>query len=150
MGNDQESRQQELARLLLQKASQDLEAVKNLSGSENIADEIIGFHAQQTIEKALKAVLTRKGIEYSFTHDLLTLFEQVKDAGLKTPTNPEAVDGLTAFAVQFRYTLYDDEPFDRQVAVQLAITYVEWARGIIEWPSKTEGTAESETLKGEL
>ena len=136
MGNDRERRQQELAQLLLQKAAQDLEAVKSLSDSKNVADEIVGFHAQQTIEKALKAALTRIGVEFSFTHDLLTLFQQVAESGIKAPTGPEAVDGLTAFAVQFRYALYDDEPFDRQAAIQLATTYVEWARVIVELPLK--------------
>ncbi len=89
--------------------------------------------------------MTRTGVEFSFTHDLLTLFQQVEETGIKTPTSPDAIDGLTAFAVQFRYTLYDDEPFDRQAAVQLAIAYIEWARGIIESPSRPEDTAGSET-----
>ena len=64
MGNDRESRQRELARILIQKARQDLAAVGELRDSAKVADEIVGFHAQQTIEKSLKAVLTRAGVEY--------------------------------------------------------------------------------------
>jgi hypothetical protein len=49
MANDREIRQQELARLLLQKARQDLALVTNVSASEAVADEIIGFHVQQVL-----------------------------------------------------------------------------------------------------
>jgi hypothetical protein len=84
------------------------------------------------------------GAEFSFTHDLLTLFQQVEETGIKTPTGPEAIDGLTAFAVQFRYALYDDEPFDRQAAVQLAIAYIEWAKAIVELSPASKDTADPE------
>lgn len=133
MENSDEYRHRELARLLLQKAKQDLEATKTLGQSSTVADESVGFHAQQTVEKALKAVLTRKGIAFQFTHDLLTLFKQIENAGLTPPTDIGVVEELTPFAVQFRYALYDDaEPFERQAAEQLAEIYVEWANSIIE------------------
>ncbi len=138
MGNDREARQQELARLMLQKARQDLDAVKALRDNAEVADEIVGFHAQQTIEKALKAVLTRQGIEYDFTHDLSTLFEQVETAGVKPPVSLEDVEDLTAFAVQFRYSMYGDEGgLDRQAKARLAEDFVEWGRGIVEAPIKS-------------
>ena len=133
MGNDREARQQELARLMLQKARQDLDAVKALRDNAEVADEIVGFHAQHTIEKALKAVLTRQGIEYDFTHDLSTLFEQVEAAGIQPPTSLEDVEELTAFAVQFRYSLYEDEEgLDRQAKAKLAEDFIEWAQGVVE------------------
>ena len=52
MADSRETRQQELARLLLQKARQDLDLVVSVADSEAVADEIIGFHIQQAIEKA--------------------------------------------------------------------------------------------------
>lgn len=39
--NSREIRQQELARLLLQKARQDLDLVVNVAGTETVADEIM-------------------------------------------------------------------------------------------------------------
>ena len=139
MGNDREARQQELARLMLQKARQDLDAVVALRDNAEVADEIVGFHAQQTIEKALKAVLTRQGIEYDFTHDLSTLFEQVETAGVKPPVSLEDVEDLTAFAVQFRYSIYGEEGgLDRQAKAQLAEDFLEWARGIVEAPVQSK------------
>ena len=67
MARDREVRQQELARLLFQKARQDLALVSNVGDSEAEADEIIGFHVQPAIEKAIKAVLTRLGIQYELS-----------------------------------------------------------------------------------
>ena len=102
MVDSREIRQQELARLLLQKARQDLALVKSVGDSGAVADEIVGFHTQQAVEKALKSVLTRLGIPYEFTHDLSLLYQQVEGAGISVPISLDAVEGLTAFAVQFR------------------------------------------------
>lgn len=140
MADDLALRQQELARLMLQKARQDLEATRNLSRAANVADEIAGFHVQQTIEKALKAVLTRLGLEYEYTHDLSVLFQQVEAVGIDMPTGLPAVEELTAFAVQFRYALYeDDEGFDRQAGARLAENFVAWAERLVEAPVESGG-----------
>ena len=50
MADSRETRQQELARLLLQKARQDLDLVVSVADSEAVADEIVGFHIQQATE----------------------------------------------------------------------------------------------------
>ena len=42
-----------------------------------ISDEIVGFHAQQAVEKWLKAVLGSRGIEFEYTHDLRRLIAEV-------------------------------------------------------------------------
>ena len=47
MADGREVRQQELARLLLEKARQDLTLVRNVQDAEIIADEIVGFHVQR-------------------------------------------------------------------------------------------------------
>ena len=135
MADLREKRQQELARLLLQKARQDLDLVVSVVDSEAVADEIIGFHIQQAIEKAIKASLTRLGIQYEFTHDLSTLYRQVENSGLTLPAPIDAVEELTVFAVQFRYLLYQEEQgFDRNAGLALAETFIEWAGSIIELP----------------
>ncbi|GIK39484.1 MAG: hypothetical protein BroJett011_33170 [Chloroflexota bacterium] len=134
MADDREVRQQELARLLLQKADQDLVLVTNISDSKAIADEIVGFHIQQAIEKAIKAVLTRLGIQYEYTHDLSLLYQQVTQAGIIPPASLEVIDEFTAFAVQFRYTLYQTPNFDRNAGAQLAKNFIEWAHVMVEAP----------------
>jgi HEPN domain-containing protein len=44
-----------LVRQLLLSAEKDLKAIKNMTDPDLFADEIFGFHAQQAVEKILKA-----------------------------------------------------------------------------------------------
>ncbi len=46
----------ETARILLKKAEEDAIAVREFAANPEIGDSIIGFHAQQAVEKWLKAV----------------------------------------------------------------------------------------------
>jgi hypothetical protein len=48
---------------LLLMAGKDFDAMRGMVGCPLFADEIFGFHAQQAIEKALKAWLAARGIE---------------------------------------------------------------------------------------
>ncbi len=134
MVESREIRQQEMARFLLQKARQDLALVMNVGDAEAVADEIVGFHVQQAIEKAIKAVLTCLGIQYEYTHDLSLLYQQVKNAGGNPPAALDTVEELTGFAVQFRYTLtlYEEQSFNREAGAQLAGRFIEWAHALIE------------------
>jgi HEPN domain-containing protein len=139
MGESRQVRQQELARLLLQKARQDLALVKKVGDDETIADDVLGFHVQQAIEKAIKAVLTRLGVQYEYTHDLSLLYQQCVDAGTVPPATLDAVEALGPFAVQFRYTLYADLDFDREAGIVLAEQCIEWAHAVIESPLRSAG-----------
>ncbi len=47
--------QREYAELLLERAKSDLGALRVLMADEGMLDDVVGFHAQQAIEKALKA-----------------------------------------------------------------------------------------------
>ena len=135
MADSRETRQQELARLLLQKARQDFGLVVSVADSESVADEIIGFHIQQAIEKAIKSALTRLGSQYEFTHDLSILYRQAEAKGLTLPASIDEVEELTVFAVQFRYLLYQEEQgFNRNAGLILAEKLIEWADSIIESP----------------
>ena len=64
------NRQTEYARTLLGKAKDDayiLECLVRVSDSPAWG---LGFHAQQAIEKAIKAVLAAHNINFPFTHDI--------------------------------------------------------------------------------
>ncbi len=54
-------KQRELVLALLHKASQDEAVMSRLLPDADIDDEVIGFHAQQAVEKSLKAWLTHGG-----------------------------------------------------------------------------------------
>ncbi len=47
----------EKAAILARKAQGDAAAMRKLADDSEIADEIIGFHAEQAVEKWLKAVI---------------------------------------------------------------------------------------------
>ena len=84
---------------LLHKAASD-EAILSF---DKVSDSILGFHAQQAVEKLLKALLTELQIRYERTHDLEDLRLLLERHGEKLPTITVALKNLTEFAVDYRY-----------------------------------------------
>lgn len=99
-------------------AGKDLAALRGMLDSIIFADEVFGFHAQQAVEKSLKAWITLVGGTFGFTHDLEVLLTHLKQLGEETDSFSDLIE-LSAFAVQFRYTELDtdDVPLDRPVIV---------------------------------
>jgi HEPN domain-containing protein len=93
----------ELARRFLRKAYEDRDAVEILSGSDRAADAVVGFHAQQAVEKFVKAVLVVRGIDAPRTHDLRFLLDCAVAAGVQVPDDVRASLWLTPWSVEFRY-----------------------------------------------
>jgi HEPN domain-containing protein len=60
----------DLARILARKAEGDAKAMRRLASDPEIDDDAVGFHAQQAIEKWLKAVMVSRGLEEARIHDL--------------------------------------------------------------------------------
>jgi HEPN domain-containing protein len=106
------------ARLLLGIAGSDRKALHHMLDADSFDDVIFGFHAQQAVEKVLKAWLSWRGVAYPRTHDLKVLYrllEDQRELGLEGFI--ELVD-LTDFAVQFRYDLITElEPLDRPTVI---------------------------------
>lgn len=107
------------ARSLVRLARRDLNALIGMQESPLFADEIVGFHAQQAVEKALKAWLSVRGREYPLTHDLARLFALLEADG--AAVGPFwTLARLTPYAVQIRYAegLPDlDNPEDRPALI---------------------------------
>ena len=95
-----------LAELLLRKAAQDEYAIHKLIDDPDAPDEIIGFHAQQAVEKMLKAILALHGIRYRKTHDLVELLDLMRDNSIPFSEHLENVRRLTPYATVFRYDEY--------------------------------------------
>ena len=74
-------KQREQAGFLLQRAHHDEVLVQEVLDAEHVADEIVGFHCQQALEKLLKALLSLRGVRYRKTHDLRELMDLLKDGG---------------------------------------------------------------------
>jgi HEPN domain-containing protein len=105
---------------LLAVARKDFQALQAMGDSTSFADEIVGFHAQQAIEKALKAWISALGGEYPRTHDLGRLMQTLEslDAGVGPFRDLAA---YSSFSVQFRYEAFgdlDEEPLDRVKVVR--------------------------------
>jgi HEPN domain-containing protein len=98
----------EHAREMLVLAQRDLKALQGMLDADIFADEIFGFHAQQAVEKALKAWLTLVGVEYPRTHDLEELLELLEEHAEPILEAFYDLVDLTDFAVQFRYRIFED------------------------------------------
>ena len=78
---------------------------------------VLGFHAQQAVEKALKAVLSGAGQAYPRTHNLVMLVELLRGAGVELPPDADALGDLTPYGVVLRYEdMLVDEPHPAQPA----------------------------------
>lgn len=97
----------DLARAYLKLADRDLKAFELLIRSREIADETVGFHAQQAVEKCLKAVLAFSSIPFRKTHDLQELMDLLIDNKKTLPPNAEKLDVLNPYAVLLRYDFID-------------------------------------------
>lgn len=120
----------EVAQLLLQKAREDLSAAQVLVATEDQADHVIGFHLQQAVEKALKAVLAERTIEIPHTHDLGYLVELLESLEIEMPGLVASSDWLTPWGVLFRY---DDNPddLDRDKALEAATTTISFSDQLV-------------------
>ena len=120
----------EVARVLLAKAAGDLAAVRLLATDENQSDHVVGFHAQQAVEKAIKAVLVSREIEIPLTHDIGYLVKLCSDL----EEMPDIVAGarwLTPWAGGWRYDT-EDSPIDRMAAVAVAEAAVDWGESLLQ------------------
>jgi HEPN domain-containing protein len=115
---------------LLALAREDLSSARALYAAEGISERSVGFHAQQAVEKALKAVLAVQGAEFPFTHDIAVLIELCEDAGFEIPQSLADADHLTPYAAALRYGLGDPNAVEPESAIAWAALAVEWAEGI--------------------
>ena len=92
-----------------------------MTDTEAFPDEIFGFHAQQAVEKTLKAWLAFLGATFPKTHDLKKLIDMLSDRGIVTDHLDAFVD-LNAFAVQYRYeSLYSNEESIERTALTASV-----------------------------
>lgn len=121
------------ARALLDAAERDYSALRGMRDPAVFADEIFGFHAEQAVEKLLKALLALLGQTYPATHDLARLVDMLKAHDVEAARFDALVE-YTPYAVQFRYGASDPGamPLDRDTAVQRVEVLLEEVRQRLE------------------
>ena len=86
-----------------EKAESDWTAVEILCASDRCPANAVCFHSQQFVEKLLKALLTRHGVEAPRTHDIRRLIQVAEPFAPELSRFADASDLLTAHGVESRY-----------------------------------------------
>lgn len=91
--------------------------------------EDLCYQAQQAVEKAVKALLIKRNVEFPYVHDIAELLTVLEDAGQEIPEFARQAERLTRFAVFTRYPGIVP-PISREEyeeAVRVAEQVVRWA-----------------------
>jgi len=96
--------------------------------------EDLCFEAQQAAEKAIKAVMIRRGIEFPYVHDLERLLAILQETGEDIPAVLWAAKELSRFAWADRYPGAAEAPTDEQYR-----EYVATAEAVVRWAEERLG-----------
>jgi HEPN domain-containing protein len=115
----------------LRYAHSDLALAKQANAGD-VLREILCFHAQQAVERSIKAVLVHFGVAFPRTHSIERLID------LLPPSVPRTADltasaELTAYATIFRYS-GEHEPISEEkfrAALRLAEAVIAWAEEFV-------------------
>lgn len=131
----------ELALILIGKAEGDESILEKLLDDTDVPDEALGFHAQQAVEKRLKAILTMHDIQFGRTHSVSYLTALLEHHGVELPGCREQIEELTPWAVVARYEDMSEMALDRAGTRALVEQVREWSQGFIEeadsWQQET-------------
>ena len=91
--------------------------------------EDLCFDAQQAAEKAIKAVMIARNIEFPYVHDLAHLLSLIEEGGEAIPAAIRQADELTRYATIMRYPggIRPVSDSEYQEAVAIAEAVVRWA-----------------------
>jgi HEPN domain-containing protein len=120
------------ARELLSAAQRDRLTLRILLRDSESPVESMLFHAQQALEKALKAVVVAHGIVFRRTHDLIELLDMAATHGIVVPAPRDLLLRLAPYAVEFRYLgvkAPEVSPREAETGVEAVM---EWAAREIE------------------
>jgi HEPN domain-containing protein len=126
---------QERARTLLEKAKGDAYLLSVATKDAKIADWIAAFHAEQAIEKALKAVLAQRNVDYPRTHNLRVLAGLVRRTGVQLPPDVDRLREFTPYGTVTRYESVPDfeveDTFDLSWSLECVERTLAWAEAAL-------------------
>ncbi|OHB64386.1 MAG: hypothetical protein A2Y76_02105 [Planctomycetes bacterium RBG_13_60_9] len=98
-----EDAKRKLVRQWLEKAEDDWRLSHRLAADSEFYAEATAFHAQQAVEKYLKAFLTWHQVEFPKTHDIKRLLRLVSECDPDLAQDLSDAATLTVYAVEYRY-----------------------------------------------
>jgi HEPN domain-containing protein len=115
----------------LRVAARDIKAFEVLKEAPEIDLSTVCFHAQQAVEKSLKAILFLHQVEFRRTHDLTELAQLLRQHGVETPVADAQLSRLNPFAVTLRYDDLEIEAISRDAAAELVMLIYQWAEELV-------------------
>ena len=93
--------------------------------------EDLCFDAQQAAEKAVKAIMIARDIEFPYVHDLGNLLSLLEQTGESIPEVVRTAVSLTTYATTTRYPNLGSPVTEREYreAIAVAEAVVRWAEG---------------------
>jgi len=92
--------------------------------------EDLCFDAQQAAEKAIKAMMIRRNVEFPYVHDLGRLLLLLEEVGEPIPELVRKAEELTRYALVTRYPGIARPVSEQEYAeaVEIAERVVQWAK----------------------
>ena len=95
--------------------------------------EDLCFESQQAAEKAIKALMVKRNIDFPYVHDLARLLSLLKEAGEAIPDAVGQARKLTRFATVTRY------PINQTVTEQHYLEALAIAESVVQWAEERIG-----------
>ncbi|MBA7581900.1 hypothetical protein ES708_23813 [subsurface metagenome] len=92
----------EITKDWIKSAIDDLKIIRKIIDDETLAHQI-AFHAQQAIEKSLKAIVEEYEIDFMRTHSLETLLSKTKEYLITLSINIDIIKKLDQLYIDARY-----------------------------------------------
>ena len=107
-------------------AVHDYRTAEYLAANPEMTTNNVGMHLQQSVEKALKALLSKRKVTYKFTHDLTKLFKLAASKS-DVPAEFDDLQLLTPFVEGLRYELpVPADDFNSRYFVGLTREFLDW------------------------
>jgi len=133
MPDERQQAVRELVTEWMRRARSDL-ALANLIEVEEISPEILAFHAQQAVEKALKALLVQRQVDFPRTHNIGMLFILCAESGYEVEDYLREADKLSDYAVAARYPgeMTEVSREEAKITADVANKIFDWAKNQVE------------------
>ena len=121
----------DFALTLIHKATQDELIITRLLKDPKVADEVLGFHLQQAVEKRLKAVLALNDVPFRRTHNIAYLTTLLEQNDVDLPACREEIEMLSPWAGDARYDYSFEGVLDRPTVLGLLASVASWSDSLV-------------------